>query len=78
MRIRPILMTALTTILAMSTMAMGIGTGGEMGQAMAIVVIGGLAYATVLTLIVVPIIYDLFNRRETMRKIDVGEDELDG
>ena len=78
MRIRPILMTALTTILAMSTMAMGLGTGGEMGQAMAIVVIGGLTYATVLTLIVVPIIYDLFNRRETMRKIDVGEDDLDG
>ena len=44
---------------------------------MAIVVIGGLTYATVLTLIVVPIIYDLFNRRETMRKIDVGEEELD-
>ena len=77
MRMRPILMTALTTILAMSTMAMGLGTGGEMGQAMAIVVIGGLTYATVLTLIVVPIIYDLFNRRETMRKIDVGEEELD-
>lgn len=77
MRIRPILMTALTTILAMSTMAMGLGTGGEMGQAMAIVVIGGLTYATVLTLIVVPLVYDLFNRRETLRTIDIGEDDLD-
>lgn len=77
MRIRPILMTALTTILAMSTMAMGIGTGGEMGQAMAIVVIGGLTYATVLTLIVVPIIYDVFHRGKTLRRVDIGEQEKD-
>ncbi len=77
MRIRPILMTALTTILAMSTMAMGLGTGGEMGQAMAIVVIGGLTYATVLTLIVVPVIYDLFHRRETPNRIDIGEEKAD-
>lgn len=75
MRIRPILMTALTTILAMSTMALGMGSGGEMGQAMAIVVIGGLSYATVLTLVVVPIIYDLFNRKETLERIDIGEQD---
>ena len=76
-RMRPILMTALTTILAMSTMAMGMGSGGEMGQPMAIVVIGGLAYATVLTLIVVPIIYDLFNRKKELKRIDVGEQDGD-
>ena len=76
MRIRPIFMTALTTILAMSTMAMGLGTGGEIGQSMAIVVIGGLTYATVLTLIVVPIIYDVFHRREKLRIIEIKEDEL--
>ena len=77
MRMRPILMTALTTVLSMSTMAMGIGSGAEMGQAMAIVVIGGLSYATVLTLVIVPIMYDLFNRKETMKRIDVGEDDAE-
>ena len=58
-RIRPILMTALTTVLAMTTMALGIGDGAEMTQPMAIVTIGGLSYATLLTLFVVPVIYDL-------------------
>ena len=77
MRMRPILMTALTTVLSMSTMAMGIGSGAEMGQAMAIVVIGGLSYATVLTLVIVPIMYDLFNRKEIMKRIDVGEDDAE-
>ncbi len=75
LRMRPILMTALTTILAMSTMAAGVGTGAEMGQAMAIVVIGGLTYSTVLTLIVVPIMYDIFNRKKTLVRVDVGEDD---
>lgn len=55
-RIRPVLMTALTTILAMSTMALGIGDGAEMTQPMAIVTIGGLTYATLLTLLVVPVL----------------------
>ena len=57
-RLRPILMTALTTILAMSTMAMGLGSGSEMMQPMAIVTEGGMLYGTLLTLIVVPCIYD--------------------
>ncbi len=61
-RLRPILMTALTTILAMSTMALGFGSGAEMTQPMAVVTIGGLAYATALTLLVVPVIYDLMHR----------------
>lgn len=65
-RLRPILMTALTTILAMSTMAAGLGSGSEMMQPMAIVTIGGLLYGTLLTLIVVPCIYDLFNRNKSM------------
>lgn len=62
-RLRPILMTALTTILAMTTMALGIGEGSEMMQGMAVVTIGGLTYATLLTLIVVPVMYDLFNKK---------------
>ena len=65
-RMRPILMTALTTILAMSTMALGIGSGAEMMQPMAIVTIGGLVYGTLLTLVVVPCIYDAFNRNKSM------------
>lgn len=65
-RLRPILMTALTTILGLSTMAMGLGMGGDMVQPMAIVTIGGLLYGTLLTLFVVPCIYDLLNRRKNM------------
>jgi multidrug efflux pump subunit AcrB len=62
-RIRPILMTALTTILAMSTIALGIGRGAEMTQPMAVVTIGGLTYATFMTLLVVPVMYDYLHRR---------------
>ncbi len=72
-RIRPILMTALTTILAMSTMALATGTGAEMTQPMAIVTIGGLAYATLLTLVVVPVLYDLLFRRK-LHPVEVEED----
>lgn len=65
-RLRPILMTALTTILSMSTMALGLGGGSEMMQPMAIVTEGGLIYGTLLTLIVVPCIYDLFTSNKSM------------
>lgn len=65
-RIRPILMTALTTIISMSTMALGIGQGSEMMQPMAITMIGGLVYGTILTLIVVPCIYDAFHKEKSM------------
>lgn len=62
-RLRPILMTALTTILGLLTLAMGIGTGSDLLQPMAVVTIGGLTYATLLTLFVVPILYDIFHLR---------------
>lgn len=65
-RVRPILMTALTTILAMSTSAIGLGEGSEMMKPMAITIIGGLVYGTILTLIVIPCIYDAFNREKSM------------
>ena len=58
-RLRPIIMTALTTILALTTMALGVGEGAEMMQPMAVTTIGGLLYATVLTLMIVPIMYYL-------------------
>ena len=70
-RLRPVLMTALTTIISMFTMALGMGQGTEMGQPMAIVVVGGLLYGTLLTLIVVPCIYDIFNREKDMREEDL-------
>ncbi len=73
-RIRPILMTALTTILAMSTMAFGVGMGAEMSQGMAIVSIGGLAYATLLTLFLVPALYDMMHKKP-LRVINVDFDE---
>ncbi len=62
-RLRPILMTALTTILGLFTLALGIGSGAEMLQPLGIVTIGGLTYATLLTLLVVPCMYDMVNRK---------------
>ena len=72
-RMRPILITALTTVLGLSVMALGIGTGAEMMQPLAIVCIGGLLYATFMTLYIIPAIYDAFNKKE-LRK--VTEDDL--
>ena len=65
-RLRPILMTAMTTIISMMTMAMGIGSGSEMMQPMAITMIGGMVYGTLLTLVVVPCIYDAFHKEKSM------------
>ena len=59
-RLRPVLMTALTTILALSTMVFSSDMGSEMARPMALVTIGGLIYGTLLTLIVIPCIYDSF------------------
>ncbi|NCB33935.1 MAG: hypothetical protein EOM64_08675, partial [Erysipelotrichia bacterium] len=72
MRLRPILMTALTTILGLSTMALGIGQGAEMMAPMAIVTIGGLIYATFMTLYIVPDMYAFFHRgkRPQENKVD--------
>jgi multidrug efflux pump subunit AcrB len=61
-RLRPILMTAGTTILGMTPMALGLGRGSNVLQALAAGVVGGLAVSTVLTLLVVPCVYDLTDR----------------
>lgn len=61
-RLRPVLMTALTTILALSTMVFSHDMGSEMAKPMAVVTIGGLLYGTLLTLVVIPCIYDYFIR----------------
>ena len=60
-RLRPVLMTALTTILALSTMVFSNDMGSEMAKPMSVVTIGGLSYGTLLTLFVIPCIYDIFN-----------------
>ena len=70
-RIRPVLMTALTTVLGLIPLACGIGDGAEMVQPVAIVCIGGLLYATLMTLVVIPVVYDLF----TGKKIHHVKDE---
>ncbi len=67
-RLRPVLMTTLTTILGMVPMAMGIGEGSEIWQPMGISIIGGLTLSTVLTLIVIPCIYTSFHAGDMKRK----------
>lgn len=63
-RLRPVLMTALTTILALGTMVFSHDMGSELSKPMAIVTIGGLVYGTVLTLVVIPCVYDIFSREK--------------
>ena len=70
-RLRPIIMTALTTILGLLMMAFGMGMGADMIQPMAIVTIGGLTYGTLLTLFVVPCIYDILNRKKDIREEEI-------
>jgi HAE1 family hydrophobic/amphiphilic exporter-1 len=62
-RLRPILMTSLTTALGLLPMAMGIGEGSEVRTPMAITVIGGLVVSTLLTLVVIPVVYSLMDRK---------------
>ena len=72
-RMRPILMTALTTILSMSTMVFSQDISASMSRGMAVVVAAGLLYATLMTLFIVPIMYDILYRGEP-KDIDVGDD----
>lgn len=67
-RLRPILMTTLTTILSMIPMAVGYGKNGEMTQGMAVVIVGGLTASTVLTLILLPTFYMIIHKRSKSRK----------
>ena len=73
-RMRPIMMTALTTILAMSTLAFSKDSTAGMSRGMAIVTIGGLLYATLMTLFIVPVFYDILYRRK-LKKVDLGDEE---
>jgi HAE1 family hydrophobic/amphiphilic exporter-1 len=62
-RLRPILMTSLTTALGLLPMALGFGEGSEVRTPMAITVIGGLLVSTLLTLVVIPVVYSLMDRK---------------
>ena len=63
-RLRPILMTTLTTTLGLTPMAIGFGEGSELRTPMAITVIGGLLVSTLLTLVVIPVVYSLLDRKK--------------
>ena len=78
------MMTTLTTVLGLLPMALGLGEGSEMRTPMAITVIGGLLTSTMLTLLVVPVMYSLLDRRRDTAAVDraaganTGGDELPG
>ena len=81
-RLRPVVMTTLTTILGMVPMAVGTGQGAEMWRPMGTAVIGGLTFSTILTLLFVPVLYCIFayvgvrrNRRK-MRKLVVNDNKI--
>ncbi len=74
-RMRPVIMTAVTTVLGLVPLALGIGNGAEMVQPVALVCIGGLIYATLTTLLVIPVMYRLIARKR-MEKIKDEELEI--
>lgn len=75
-RMRPILMTALTTILAMVSLLFGDDLSSQMSKGMAIVVAGGLDYATLMTLFIIPVMYDILFKRKPLQ-VDIGSENLD-
>ena len=75
-RMRPILMTAFTTILAMLAMVFSRNTASELGRGMAVVVAGGLMYATFMTMFIVPVMYDILYRKE-VHVVDIGDETMD-
>jgi HAE1 family hydrophobic/amphiphilic exporter-1 len=72
-RLRPIVMTTLTTLFGFAPLALMGGEGAEVKAPMAITVMGGLAVSTLLTLIVIPIVYDLLDRRPDKYYRERGE-----
>jgi hydrophobic/amphiphilic exporter-1 (mainly G- bacteria), HAE1 family len=66
-RLKPILMTSLTTLLGLLPMSLGIGPGAELRYPIARAVVGGLAGSTLITLVLIPTVYFLIERRKTAR-----------
>jgi hydrophobic/amphiphilic exporter-1 (mainly G- bacteria), HAE1 family len=83
-RLRPILMTTVTTLFGFLPMAIGLGDGAELRRPLAITVIGGLAFSTLLTLVLIPVLYNLFGgdrvpvpAGERLKRLD-DEEVLEG
>jgi HAE1 family hydrophobic/amphiphilic exporter-1 len=74
-RLRPIIMTTLTTALGLLPMALGVGEGAELRTPMAITVISGLICSTLLTLIVLPVLYQLFDHKKFASKVAENDNE---
>ncbi len=68
-RLRPVLMTSLTTVLSLLPLALGIGEGSDMQAPLARTVLGGLLSASLITLIFIPVVFLLFNRRKEQRRV---------
>jgi len=77
-RLRPVLMTTFTTLLGMLPLAMSRGEGAEIWSPMGISVIGGLIFSSLVTMILVPVMYQIFLRKEEKRKIVAKYDFLNG
>lgn len=77
MRLRPVLMTAMTTILAMLPMAISTGEGAETWSPMGITLIGGLVFSTLVTLVLVPVVYGIFSRRGERDKMKAVREKFD-
>ena len=71
-RIRPILMTSLTTIIALLPLSIGVGESASLRSPMALAVIGGLVTSTLLTLLVIPCLYDLLDRLSRNRPVETN------
>ena len=68
MRFRPVLMTALAMIIGMAPMALGLGEGGEQNAPLGRAVVGGLIFATVATLMFVPVVFSMMHKRDARRR----------
>lgn len=67
-RLRAVLMTTLTTVLALIPMALGLGKGGELMKPLGVIAIGGLTFGSIVTLIIIPLIYDLLMKKRKLKK----------
>jgi HAE1 family hydrophobic/amphiphilic exporter-1 len=70
-RLRPVIMTTFTTVLALLPLSLGLGEGGEYQSPMARVVMGGLITSMLITLILIPVVYSMFNRKQKTENITV-------
>ncbi|MCK4990438.1 MAG: efflux RND transporter permease subunit, partial [Bacteroidales bacterium] len=77
-RLRPVLMTSLTTILAMLPLALSTGSGSEIWSPMGIAVIGGLIFSTIVTLVLVPVVYHMMLRKSDARKVKTEYEFMNG